>query len=109
MISKGNFLTAVETIKDAEEFYMELDRVCREHDVDSRLLDNSVGLKLQDVIVDILSDAMGDIDEFIPWWMYDCRYGSDHAEITVKDNATYIKYELDTAEKLYNFLVKYYG
>ena len=109
MISKGNFLTAVETIKETEEFYMELGRVCREHDINSEFLDNSVDLKLQDVIVDILSDAMGDIDEFIPWWLYDCRYGSDHAEITVKENATYIKYELDTAENLYNFLVKYYG
>lgn len=109
MLNKGNFLTAIKTIKETEDFYMDISRVCREHDVDSSFSDTSMDLKLQEVIVDILMNSMNDIDEFIPWWMYDCNYGKDHPIINVKEDIGIIEYCLDTPEKLYDFLVKYYG
>ena len=109
MISKENFLRAFELMKDADDFYTDLSDVCSKYDVDYSFVDSGMDLKLQDVLIDVLMDGMNDIDEFIPWYLFDRPFGENDYEVTVKEGNTNVVYNLDTPGKLYNFLVKFYN
>lgn len=109
MISKENFLRAFELMSEADEFYTELSNACSKYDVDYSFVDSGMTLKLQDVLIDVLMDGMNDIDEFIPWFIFDRPLGDKDYVVTVKEDNEDVEYNLDTPDKLYNFLVKFYN
>ena len=65
------------------------------------------------LFLDTLALAVGDIIDdmygsHISWWVYETNYGKNKSmtTVTIKCNGKSKKYKLDTAEKLYDFIVE---
>lgn len=112
MIDKRDFLKAIEVIREQDAFYTGLSMVCAKYDVDYSFADSGMTGRVIDTMLDILMHGMNDEDGLMVWWVYDCGFGEDHATITVSEDGeegeTKTRYDLDTPEKLYDYLVKFY-
>ena len=55
-------------------------------------------------LITMLEHVMGDNEQWISYFIYDCNFGKDDREIEFHDKV----YVLKTSEDLYNFLLNYY-
>lgn len=91
MISKQDFINAVNAIREVDDFYSSCGKECN----------------VQTALVRTLMDAVGDKYEWIAWWICDNNYGAGHPY--VKSSRTQPQERvIDNVEKLYDFIVEYY-
>ena len=106
MINKEQFLKTIKHIKEYEDKLTALSEVSS---------DLSIGISgIVNWLIDDLTNTLclacninpfGKYDNLISWWIYDTNFGKNHAWIKVNK----IKYNLKTAEQLYEYIVKNYG
>lgn len=106
MISKDEFLKAIDATKSYSEVTNDIYNICRKHHMDASF---GIGDNLVDAVIDVLMDGMNDEYEYIAWWVFDCEYGKCNNTVIVKNDDGDKNCELDSAEKLYDFLVEYYN
>lgn len=110
MIKKENFCRLINTI---HQYHDSLDDV------------REVMPGLQEDIMDLTGDLLSEIVVFlddelnlpimehigstISWWLWECDFGKNHPDVTMKDRDTgkETTFHLDTVEKLYDYLIKY--
>lgn len=102
MIRKDDFINSINALlmqqaRD-EEVNNALDVICG-NDYSSCVVDTST-IATQ-ALIDLLKSLTNDLDDYIEWWLY------EDVEKEVKDAFGNI-IELDTPEKLYDFLVSNY-
>jgi hypothetical protein len=107
MISKDEFLNAIDAIRTHEMFAYDVYNVCSKHNVNMDYCVFEPSNNLVSVVVDLLTNGMNDTDEYISWWLFDCDFGKYNNTVVVKGDNVDESYDLDSAEKLYDFLVKY--
>lgn len=106
MISKKTFVNTINKIIDYNNMSNEINDVFSKYRTEDC---NSVFYGFyEDVVVNLLTEAMNDKDEWISWWLYECNYGQDTMKYATigPDN---VEIDLSTPEKLYDFLVKEYN
>lgn len=100
-----------------EKFVSYFDRLKKFWEVEEKVSDAFKDLNFmsfsycdfEDLMLDVLMDAMNDTDEFIAWWIYDRECGEKDSTVKYVDaDGVENEVELKTAEDLYNFLVKEY-
>ena len=102
-MTKETFVKCIETIKkhrDRENKFLEgLDAVSPETNNDTFIY-----CDYESLVVDLMIEEMKDKDEVISWWIYDTEFGTNDSFRTlfVEDKQV----ELDSAEKLYDYLNK---
>ncbi len=60
-----------------------------------------IGTNLQDKYIDLLSEYIGDTEEWIPYYVFECNMGIDPKEVTTVNGK---KIKLDSVEKLYEVI-----
>lgn len=106
MISKKTFVNTINKIIDYNNMSNEINDVFSKYRTEDC---NSVFYGFyEDVVVNLLTEAMNDKDEWISWWLYECNYGTDTTGYAVVGPRN-IELDLSTPEKLYDFLVKEYN
>lgn len=105
MISKKTFVDTINKIIDYNNMSNEINDVFSKYKVEDC---NSVFYGFyEDVVVNLLTEAMNDEDEWISWWLYECNYGKDINDRDFDNESFYI--DLSTPEKLYDFLTEEYN
>lgn len=93
MITRKDFVSAVNSIKEIEEF-------CHQH-----------GYKcyVKNAITRTLMDAIGDKYEWVAWYINITKYGKVNNNVSAGDSTESVKhYIVDSVDDLYDFLVDYY-
>ena len=107
MISKDEFLNAIDAIRTHEMFVTDVFDVCSKHNINTDYCVFGLSDSLVSTVVDLLADGMNDTYEYISWWLFDCDFGKHNNTVVVKGDDVDKSYDLDSAEKLYDFLVEY--
>lgn len=108
MLSKEKFVEIINKLKEVDDFVTETNDKARKLS-DAVISDffnaQSLSISHEGLVVELLENIFKDKD-YISWWIYETDYGrnKDMAKVWPEDG-TEIK--LNTAEQLYEFLVKY--
>ena len=108
MLSKDEFVSVIETLKESDDFMTDISAVCHKYGTSYEGGLSDMCCKMHSTIVDVLEDMFNDKDEWISWWVYDCCYGTENPVVT-DDDSDGGTYEVDTPEKLYDILVENSG
>lgn len=109
MISKADFVNIIEAIKDADNFMTDIAVVCGKYGVEYEGGTTDICCKLLSSIVELLTSVFNDTDQWISWWVYDCQYGKVYSTVKTQDaDGNWAEEDIDTPEKLYDFLVNRY-
>lgn len=102
MLSKEQFVNHIEGMKDQNDAELLL---YSEFGIDTIEL-KRIGYA-SNHFTELLSQAMGDNEEWIGWWCYETDFGRDKTMNKVYDGQSEeVIASLDTAEDLYDYLVK---
>lgn len=93
MITRKDFVSAVNSIKEVEEFYHQHGYKCY----------------VKNAITRTLMDAIGDKYEWVAWYINTTKYGKVNNNVSAGDSTESVKhYIVDSVDDLYDFLVDYY-
>jgi hypothetical protein len=94
MIPKEDFVNAVNSIKEVEDFYHQHGYKCY----------------AKNAITRTLMDAIGDKYEWVAWYINTTKYGKVNNSVSTGDSTESVKhYVIDSPDALYDFLVDYYA
>ena len=109
MISKEKFVEIIEYMRKISDFTDKVNigaiELCDELNLDFEF---SLYITEEEIVIELLKEIFKDTD-YIDWWIYDTNYGreEDYNTVYSTDNKGKMKEEvLDTAEKLYDFLME---
>lgn len=104
MISKTTFINIINYIDHMDSFAENLNQVFKDYDRNDWIVGCAFNdSKFQSMVLNLLSEAIGDTDDWVHWWAYETDFGRDITFATIHDGD--ITYQLTSAEKLYDFLV----
>lgn len=108
MLTKNEFVHVIENMKEVDDFYDDFYEVTRKHGIGGMDSFDDMHCKMSSLLGDVLISMFDDTDHYLDWWLWDCEYGSDHADVCWVDEKTGEKksVNLDTPEKLYDFLIE---
>lgn len=93
MITRKDFVSAVNSIKEVEEFYHQHGYKCY----------------VKNAITRTLMDAIDDKYEWVAWYINTTKYGTVNNTVSVGESSDNVKhYVIKTVDDLYDFLVDYY-
>jgi len=99
MISKKQFVKTINFLEESKKRVLKIDDLLGSDFVFDIVCD------YEETIVRCLSDALNDVD-YISWWIYECEYGQINTNVWTKhENGEETVDNLDTVEKLYDFLL----
>lgn len=94
MIAKEDFVNAVNSIKEVEDFYHQHGYKCY----------------VKNALIRTLIDAIGDKYEWVAWYINTTKYGTVNNTVSTGDSTQKVKhYIIDSTDSLYDFLVDYYA
>jgi hypothetical protein len=101
MISRKNFINAIESLKEYTEYE---DRLYELSDGSIFLGSNPHHSRLVDSLVNLLCDGINEGDaETIKYWLWDLEFGTKYTEGCVTVDGVNI--DISTVEKLYDFVL----
>lgn len=108
MLTKKEFVHVIETMKETDAFYDDFYNVISKYGLGGMDSFENMHCKMSSVLNDVLTSMFSDDEHYLDWWMWDCDYGKDHADVDWVDEKTGEKMHvnLNTPEKLYDFLVE---
>jgi hypothetical protein len=102
MVSKEKFVDIMKYLEDTNSAMYLIDQAnnfLKRDFYDSAML---MDFHLQDYVLELLQDSLGDTNDYISWWVYDTDFGKEDANLYMEDEVTVC---LDTSGKLYEYLV----
>lgn len=105
--SKKDFVSCMEKLKDTSDLTDKVNHLFREsrERIEGDFLDgNALSISHESLVVKLLETIMEDFGEWIGYYIYELDYGRKYVPGCITD-ADGTDIELDTAEKLYDFLV----
>lgn len=94
MIAKEDFVNAVNSIKEVEDFYHHHGYKCY----------------VKNAFTRTLMDAISDKYEWVAWYINITKYGKVNNIVSAGDSIENVKhYIIDSADALYDFLADYYA
>lgn len=105
MISKETFCDIVNHIEDMELMVNDMNAVFNMH-TNNDFFDGAafIDFELTELVVKAMREDLHDTEDWITWWMYDTKFGTDGTIIFEKYNGVEKAYDLNSAEALYDFL-----
>lgn len=103
MISKEEFVAVLNKMKQQRDFDGKFyDLTCEAFPgCHGAIYNNS----LWDICIQLLSISVGSNDDLISWWVFECDFGEKDLDISWSENGEKYTTHLDSAEKLYDFIV----
>lgn len=104
IISKEHFVACLRVLQDADDMACRINKIVDEYRrgdfINGYAFSND---NAETKLVETLELALGDVEHWISWWCFEADYGRDpDFSATVTFNGEL--YNLDSAEKLYDFL-----
>lgn len=94
MITRKDFVNAVNSIKEVEDFYTQHEYKCY----------------VKNILARTLMNAIGDKYEWVSWYVNTTKYGKVNNSVSTGDSSENVKhYVIDSADALYDFLIDYYS
>lgn len=107
MISKETFVKILNYIDNMDTFAEDLNQVFKTHDRHNWIMGYAFNDdKFQSMVLNLLSEAMGDADDWVFWWVLETDFGRDEYLRKIHDKE--VVYDLASPEKLYDFLFDSY-
>lgn len=108
MLSKEEFVEVVDTIKDVDDFYDGIYNVQKTHGVAGMDSYDEMNCRLSSALASVLENMFEDSEGYLEWWLWETEYGNESAWVSFEDENTGEDkiIVLDTAEKLYGFLIE---
>ena len=107
MISKQEFITIINHIKEVNQFVDETNEKARELN-DSIISDffnaSSLSISFEDDLIKVLENMFN--TDLIYWWMYELNFGNKFEIGYIVESDGITKPDLSTVEKLYDYLVQ---
>lgn len=107
MISKQEFITIINHIKEVNQFVDETNKKARELN-DAIISDffnaSSLSISFEDDLIKVLENMFN--TDLINWWIYELRYGEEFEIGCIVESDGITKPDLSTVEKLYDYLVQ---
>ncbi len=103
MISKEDFVKAIDAVRDNWDCEDEMNKVLVDHGNDGYVF---LGGRCMDAVINLLHAIFGkaDKDEWISYFCFDLDFGRDYHKGTIRDDDG-SDIDLFTAEDLYDFLI----
>ena len=108
MISKDTFVKVINYIVYMDNFAENLNQVFKDYDRHDWILGYAFNdEKFQSMVLNLLSEAIGDSNDWIHWWAYETNFGQDEylRKIFEKGKEGKVVYDLSSPEELYDFLI----
>lgn len=106
MITKEQFVTIINRLKETDEMVDKINNIIR-NSTDSIISDftnaGSIMICHEDIVLHLLEDIFNDTDT-ISWWLYEKDYGRDIRMKMWDEKGKEI--DVSTPEKLYDYLVE---
>lgn len=111
MITKEEFIEAIDIIKDHYEKEEKLTKYLHEFFMDGHSV-VGFGGRLVDKIIELLAKNISEkywktIFNDIEYFMYNCNFGGNPNTISIKKDTTTKDYYLDSSSKLYDYIIDY--
>lgn len=103
MISKETFVKILNYIDNMDTFAEDLNQVFKAYDRHDWIMGYAFNDdKFQSMVLNLLSEAMGDANDWVHWWVFETDFGRDEYLRKIHDKE--VVYDLASPEKLYDFL-----
>lgn len=106
MISKEEFISIIDKLKEVDDFVKETNKRARKLE-DAIISDffnaSSLSISHENIVVKLLENMFND-KELLSWWVYELDYGRKYKKGYLIDNG--INIDISTAGKLYDYLIK---
>ena len=94
MITRKDFVNAINSIKEVEDFYHQHGYKCY----------------VKNALTRTLMDVISDKYEWVAWYINTTKYGKVNNTVSAGDSTENVKhYIIDSVDALYDFLVDYYS
>lgn len=94
MITRKDFVNAINSIQEVESFYTQHECKCY----------------VRNILARTLMNAVGDKYEWVAWYINTTKYGKVNNSVSTGDSTENVKhYVIDSPDALYDFLVDYYA
>lgn len=105
IITKDHFVACINVLREGDDMACRINQVVNEYKrgdfIDGYAFSNT---DTETKLMETLEIALGDKDHWISWWCIEADYGRD-PEFAAEVSWNGESYNLDTPEKLYDFLV----
>lgn len=106
MISKEQFISIIDKLKEVDDFVKETnDRARKLNDaiISDFFNASSLSISHENIVLKLLENMFND-EEILSWWLYELDYGRKYKKGCFTDNGKNI--DISTAGKLYDYLIK---
>lgn len=104
IISKKKFCEMIQAMQEREQYICELNAVFHKYDDDNSIIGSAPVNRMEDLIVEILEFIMEDKGHWISWYCFESDFGEfGNMQVVTEDDQVY---NLDSPEKLYDFLLE---
>jgi hypothetical protein len=104
IITKEHFVACINVLREGDDMARRINQVVSEYKrgdfIDGYAFSNT---DTETKLIETLEIALGDENHWISWWCFETDYGRD-SEFTASVNWNGETYNLDSPEKLYDFL-----
>lgn len=107
MISKEQFISIIDKLKEVDDFVKETnDRARKLNDaiISDFFNASSLSISHENIVLKLLENMFND-KEILGWWLYELDYGRKFKQGYLKDDEG-TDIDVSTAEKLYDYLIK---
>lgn len=106
MISKETFCNIINHIENMELMANDMNAVFNMHTTND-FFDGAafIDFELTELTVKAICEDLDDTEDWITWWMYDTKFGTDGTIVFKTYNGVKKSYNLDSAAALYDFLI----
>jgi len=106
IISKEHFVACIKVLQEADDMACRINSIVNEYGRGDFITGYAFSnADTETKLVETLEIALEDTEHWISWWCFEADYGRD-TEFTASVSYNGEQFDIDTPEKLYDFLVE---
>lgn len=111
VISKEHFLACIKTLQEVDNMACDIDAIAKKYDRDDFIYGYAFSdSKTETRLLETLEIALNDTHHFISWFCLETDYGRNEGHYFFPEPIIHwdgVKYRINSAEELYDFIVEH--